>query len=328
MIGIDVSKDTIDCTFVSKDTREIVWHKSFPNTPEGVMELLSITPEGVGWVLEATGRYSLMIAKLAKASGQPAYAAPTRQAKLFCRSIQARAKTDRLDSYGLALFGLSRPLRPYPIKSESLEEVEQLLRARRGLSKALTGLMQRQKELPYARDVLDPTIEHLKERIKEIDKRIREATEESEELGFTKELRKVPGVGPTTAAHVGVALASREFERADQFVAYVGLDVGVVASGKRKGERGLTKQGDAELRRLLYCSAQSSARARKDRTFREQYEAELAKGLSKTGAWCAVARKIAKVCWALHRHGGVYDPERVRAGRSERGANRSQHLRE
>jgi hypothetical protein len=42
-----------------------------------------------------------------------------------------------------------------------------------------------------------------------------------------------------------------------------------------------------------------------------QYERELAKGLASTQAICAVARKIAKVAWALVRSGDDYDPQRV-----------------
>ena len=94
-------------------------------------------------------------------------------------------------------------------------------------------------------------------------------------------------------------------------MAYLGLDVSVAQSGRRKGERGLTKQGDAELRRLLFLCACASLRA-KDPVFRDQYERERAKGLPSTAALCAVARKMAKVCWSLARHGTDYDPARVR----------------
>ena len=79
-------------------------------------------------------------------------------------------------------------------------------------------------------------------------------------------------------------------------MAYICLDVGAIQSGKRKGERGLTghmphmtKQGDAELRRLLYLCAKSSLRA-KNSPFKDHYEREKAKRLSNKAAPCAVAR--------------------------------------
>lgn len=62
---------------------------------------------------------------------------------------------------------------------------------------------------------------------------------------------------------------------------------------------------------LLFLCASASLRA-KDPVFKEQCEREKAKGLPTTAALCAVARKIAKVCWSIARHGTDYDPARVR----------------
>ena len=77
--------------------------------------------------------------------------------------------------------------------------------------------------------------------------------------------------------------------------------------------RRLTKQGDGELRRLLYLAAQANLRSRNS-PFKAQYERERAKGLSSTAALaalCAVARKLARLAWSLHKHGSTYDPNRV-----------------
>ena len=72
----------------------------------------------------------------------------------------------------------------------------------------------------------------------------------------------------------------------------------------------MSKQGDAELRRLFYRCAQASLRA-KESPFVAQYEREQKKGLSKTAALCAVARKMARLCWSLAHHETEYDPGRV-----------------
>ncbi len=105
-------------------------------------------------------------------------------------------------------------------------------------------------------------------------------------------------------------LTSRSFGHSDQFVAYCSLDVRVRQSGKKSGQLGLSKQGEAELRRLLYLAAQASLRA-KDSPFNAQYERERAKGLSSTAALCAVARKLARLAWSFVHHGSPYNPERV-----------------
>lgn len=93
-------------------------------------------------------------------------------------------------------------------------------------------------------------------------------------------------------------------------MAYCGLDVRIQASGKKHGQLGLSKQREAELRRLLFLAAQASLRA-KNSSFREQYEHERAKDLSSTIALCAVARKMARLCWSIVIYGSFYNPNRV-----------------
>ena len=83
-------------------------------------------------------------------------------------------------------------------------------------------------------------------------------------------------------------------------------------SGQLRGRRRLSKQGDAELRRLFYLCAQATLRSRDpDNPFTQQYERERATGLPTTAAVCAVARKRARTCWSLVTHGTSYDPARV-----------------
>jgi transposase len=106
-------------------------------------------------------------------------------------------------------------------------------------------------------------------------------------------------------------LLDKQFTRPDQFVAYVGLDIRVHQSGQRHGQFGLSKHGDAELRRLLYLAAMAAASSTRDPPFAERYAREQAKGLAKTAALNTVARKLAKVAWPIVTHGTSYDPKRV-----------------
>jgi transposase len=125
-----------------------------------------------------------------------------------------------------------------------------------------------------------------------------------------KLLDEIPGIGPVTAATVGACLQDKRFAHPDAFVAYTGLDLKVQDSGQSKGARRLTKEGPGELRRLLYLAAQANLRC-KDSPFKDQYERERAKGLTPTAALCAVARKLAKVCWSIDKYGTHYQAERV-----------------
>lgn len=307
MLGLDVSKATLSCALLDPATRTFTWQGVVQNSAAGVAQLLARTPAAAAWVLEPTGRYSLSVAQQARAAGRRVLLAPPRKAKKFLESLQDRAKTDRVDARGLGLYAVCVPLAPYPIKDEAVERLQQLLTARKGLAQALAALHQQATELPYAPEALKEAVADLKRRLQELD---RQLAAERKQWPVMRQLLPVPGIGPVTAASVAACLASKHFERPEQFVSYCGLDIRVRQSGQRKGSLGLTKQGDAELRRLLYLGAQASLRA-KGSPFAEQYRRERAKGLSSTAALCAVARKLARLCWALARSGADYRPERV-----------------
>lgn len=314
MLGIDVSKDTLSCTLLDATTRQMLWHKEVKNNLTGWKQLLKQTPPTVPWVLEPTGRYSQDVARVAREAGRDVRLAQPKKAQLFLKSVQSRAKTDKLDAAGLALYGLSCQgtscqLVPYPLKNQMQDELDQLLCARKGLSQSLCELQARQRDLPRAAQALAPAVEVLQNQLKTVDRQIAGLTK-APELQAVQELQKVPGIGPVVASTLVSRLTARSFSHPDQFVAYCGLDVKVRQSGKKRGQLGISKQGEAELRRLLYLAAQASLSA-KDSPFKVQYERERAKGLSSTAALCAVARKLARVSWSIVTHGSTYDPERV-----------------
>jgi transposase len=325
MLGIDVSKDTLACALYDPAQEKFQWEQAVAHTPAGLAQLLQRTPPEVPWVLEPTGRYRLSVARAAREAGRQVLLAPSRKAKKYLQSLQERAKTDRLDSRGLALFAVSRPkthpLAPYPLKTPAVEQLDQLLLARRGIVEALTSLKQRVAELPHAAEPLRQAVADLEKQRQALDAQIATATASSA-FAEAKEVQAVPGIGPVTAAAVVSRLKAKAFTHPDQFVAYLGLDVVIVQSGKRAGQRGLSKQGDAELRRLLYLCARASLTA-KESPFRAQYERELAKGLAKTAALNAVARKLARLCWSLVKHGTKYDAARVYQQASSRSASSS-----
>lgn len=345
MLGIDVSKATLCCTLLHSETGIRVWEREVPNTPAGIAVLLQKTPPDVPWALEPTGRYSQTVARTAYEAGREVLLAQPKKAKNFLASIQSRAKTDSLDSNGLAHYARAHKLPPYPLKTPMAEQLDQLLSARRGLSQTIASLEARRRELPHAAAHLQEAIAALKQQRRGLDREIAlvpkladearlivthstptlslvtEPSDSSEQsvspaiaapsyAALIKELQRVPGFGPVTASTVVSRLTSRYFSTSDKFVAYSGFDVSVRQSGNSKGSGALTKQGDAELRRVLYLAAQASLRA-KDSPFKMQYDKERAKGLSSTAAICAIARKMARLSWSIVTFGTSYDPDRI-----------------
>jgi transposase len=310
MIGIDTSKSKLDYSLVLRDKLAAQWQRKTPNCPEGYTKLLQDTPPDTPWVIEPTGRYSLGVVQFAVETGQKILLAPPARAKAFLNSLQSRAKTDKIDAKGLAMFGLSRQLFEYTLKEGTVDLADQLLSARRGLSSAITRLTLQRQQLPLAQAPLQATITAVKLEMKKLDKQIAEHTKTSPRLESARRIEAVPGIGKITAAAVASRLSGKSFSHPDKFVAYIGLDTRVAESGKRTGRRHISHEGDAELRRLLYVCAQATLRS-KNSPFKVQYERERKKGLPSTAALCAVARKMARLCWSLHKHGTTYDPARV-----------------
>ncbi len=309
MLGVDVGKDELHGTWRDPETRAIRWAGAVPNTAAGIRRLLGRAP-AAPLVVEPTGRHGEPLVRAARAAGREVLLAPPRKARAFLWAERPRAKTDRLDSAGLALYGLGGRLRPYPLPSELMDRVRQLLAARRGLSRSLASLRQQRDALPRAADALGPAIAALGAQVAALDRELAALVRRHGELGPARALAAVPGIGPVTAAALAACLVERRFATADQFVAYVGLDLRVRQSGRRRGQFGLSKHGDAELRRLLYLAAAAATRAG-DRTLAARYHRHLAKGLPTTAALNAVARKLARLAWSMVTHGTAYDPTRV-----------------
>lgn len=309
MLGIDVSKATLTCTLVDPHERRVCWGTTVPNAATGIARLMQRTAAHCAWVVEPTGRYSDLVVQRARDAGRTVLLAQPKRAKAFLAAVSPRAKTDRVDSDGLALYGLATPLRPFPVKGETMAQIEQLLAARKGISESMARLRQQQAALPQAQIYLATAIAALHREQQGIEQQLAVLTRQETAVA---RLQGIPGVGPVTAAAVAVCLTSKEFGHPDQFVAYVGLDIRVRDSGQRRGQRTLSHHGDAEIRRLLYLCAQANLRSKEpENPFRQQYERERAKGLSSTGAVCAVARKPARTCWSLVTHGTEYEGARV-----------------
>lgn len=307
MVGIDVSKNSLSVCAWDPAQGEVRGRWEFPNSPSGIAQLLAQLPAGEPWALEPTGRYSEPVARAGLAQGRSVLLAPPRAAKQFLASLHPRAKTDPLDAKGLACYAACVSLKPFTFKAEAMEKLSQLLAARKSISQSLAGFRQQQTALPQAAAPLAAVCGALEAQLKDLDRQIAQLARQEP---AAKRLQTIPGVGPVSAASLLVRLQSTQFATYDQFVAYVGLDLRVFDSGAHRGKRKLSRHGDAELRRLLFLCAQASLRT-KDSPFALQYERERAKGLASTQALCAVARKMAKVAWALVRSGEDYDPTRV-----------------
>jgi len=124
-------------------------------------------------------------------------------------------------------------------------------------------------------------------------------------------LKSTPEFGRKTVAVLRAELGDvTRFQRVDQVVAYVGLDLQVRQSGKWKGQVKLSKRGSGRVRRVLYMAALRSL-ALPASAFGAYYRRLVARRLKARDALTAVMRKMLIVAYHLLRSNETYDPTKV-----------------
>lgn len=118
-------------------------------------------------------------------------------------------------------------------------------------------------------------------------------------------ITSVPGLGLVCGALLVMLFGRLQERSADALIAFTGLDPRANDSGKKTGQRRLSKRGWPEIRRLLYAAAMSAARTK---TWNAFYRAQRDKGLSTTAALIVLARKLLRVAFSLFKQQANFDP--------------------
>ena len=296
LCGIDVSKDTLDIATSDEITTQI------PNTPEGISQWLASLPKGSKIALESTGRYHEAVLDLALGAGFDVYIVNGQQLHHYRQAVGPRAKTDTHDAqllrrYLCHEYGHLTAVNPL---NNQQKRLWQLLKRRAMLIKMRTQLTLPMKGDAELQSISQGIVSELNLAIKKVERLMFALAKAQNWASAIAHCRSVPGIGPLNALALVTCFHRGTFQRVDQFIAYMGLDVRVRDSGRMRGKRKLTKRGEPEMRRLLYMAAWSFARNPK---FRPLYEQMRSRGLSSTAAHIAMARKLARIAFALMKKG-------------------------
>ena len=136
-----------------------------------------------------------------------------------------------------------------------------------------------------------------------IEKRILAAVTEAGVLHQVRRCQAVEGIGFLTAVALTMAFQRGEFESADAYIAFLGMDLRVSDSGQMNGRRSLSKKGDSEIRRLLHNAASAGIRSE---AWKPLYEGYLARGLKTTQVLVIIARKLARIAFSLMKNQSEY----------------------
>jgi transposase len=123
-------------------------------------------------------------------------------------------------------------------------------------------------------------------------------------------LKTLPGVGAITALTILAEAGDlRRFHHHRQFLKYCGLDLAKSQSGQSKEHEVLSKRGNKRLR-LAFWMAGLVAIHQRENAFRDKYERYLSAtpfdADRKRKALTAVAAKMARVAYAVVKHGSDY----------------------
>jgi len=265
LLGIDVSKDTLDASMSSCNK---VRAKSFANSPDGWRHLLdwliSQKIRRVHACLESTGRYSLGIACKLKEAGHVVSIVNPAQIRDFARTKLGRNKTDGVDASHIREYcELFKPS-PWAPPSHAHRQLGELQTIRAGIVAGLTEWKNRKNSGmvdAVAQSLADATISHFTSQLGAVEKAIAQTIDNDSDLRRKRDLLlSISGVGETLASAVLAELPGPDVLRSSaEVVAYAGLNPRQHQSGTSIDRpTRISKIGNVVLRTALYMPAMSA----------------------------------------------------------------------
>lgn len=328
-VGIDVAKDTLQVCAVGSFGKR---GRKFANTKEGNAELLAwsggLLKEGdePRFCMEATGWYSLGIARHLVDAGHFVSVENPRFVKHFAQGAKIQNKTDESDALAIAEYVKRMDPPVWRQREAPRLELAQLLSRYGELGDEARACSNRlgNPHLPLAvRASLERTHAHLDEEAKGLLKGARALVASwaflAEEVAA---YALVPCVGELSAMRIAASLGNpADYESAQAFAAAAGVNPKRRESGTQKGKTTISRSGSPELRGDLYMTAVAAVRG--NAPVKALYDRLLDKGKPKKSALLAAMRKLLMICYGVRRRlaKGLV-PYGIRPSEEERKAER------
>ena len=281
------------------------------NERKSIAQWLRQMPRGARLGMESTGGYHELLADMAHKAGLQVFVINPRQLRRYAEGVGNRGKTDRMDAQVIAryverehadLHGYVPPSKEQRTLARLTGRRATLVKAKDMATQSLRGLAGIERERCGLVAGIDRMIAKLELLIERALAQLPTAARAAEHI------ETIPGFGRLTSTYLAHRFTRLPYTSGDAAVAQTGLDPRADDSGKRHGRRKLSKAGPSEQRRLLFNCGRVAARTA---VWRPYYEAQLAKGLSKTAAAVILARKMVRVAFALYKHDRPFDPSHV-----------------
>jgi len=299
-VGVDISKDTLDVHLYPAGAA-----RRFDNTRTGRCGLVAwLAQFTIGRVVfEPTGPYHHAFERQLAQAGLPLAKVNPRQARRFAQAVGQNAKTDAVDAAMLARLAalLEPPVRP--VVSQALDDIKELIGARRALVKDRTAAHQRNgvHRSALLKRQAAQRLAQIERQLAAIDTALHAMLASDPLLKARFDiLVSIPGLGATTALIMVAEMP--ELGTLDHRCAasLAGLAPLARDSGRHRGKRRI-QGGRAALRQALYMPALVAVRFNAE--LKAKYQALRVAGKPPKLALTVIMRKLLVLANALVRDG-------------------------
>ena len=312
VIGLDVSKDTIDATLITNKGSED--YIKISNNTEGFENLINwIKTKRIRKIaisMEATGIYYEKASEYLSAL-YTVYVINPLKIKEYAKSQFRHTKTDKADSKLIAEFAGRHldKLTPFrPSENPTLCKLINLLQQLKEQQKETQNRLHTAKDI-YIKSTHEAIIELLEEKIDQTSKRIEGMIKQKASLNIEyQNLQTIPAIGKETAVILLRHLTDKNFETANKFVAFAGLSPKIEQSGTSVKKNGrLSQYGHRQLKRALFMPALVAYRMN---AFPQLVSNLEAAKKPKMIIIVALMRKLAKIAFYIHKTKKPFDKAR------------------
>jgi transposase len=181
------------------------------------------------------------------------------------------------------------------LKEDRAKALYEAARTSVGVTEGMTSIIREIGELLVAMDAAESFTKALE----------KEMAHYLKQIPYSNSILSIKGIKEVTAAGlIGEVGDFRKFKTLSEVIKLAGLDLYEISSGKHQGRRRISKRGRSLLRKILYFAALNTVR--RDGIMHHQYQQYLERGMLKTKALIAIARKLLGIIFALVRDQSVY----------------------
>lgn len=312
-IGIDVSKDKLDCAVMASDYSVLI-EKIIINKDQKIasffkafMKKAMVNAEELLVCIESTGIYGRNIERVCLALNIPFW--EEQALKIKRASTDFRGKNDKKDALRIAEYCLryeNRKLLKTKVKPE-IAELRALAKSRETLLGQKLALENQLREAeshdPALYKVLKKQFDVVKKTIvkaiKSVEADIKELVSETQEIKTNIDLIKtIPGIGQTTAVQFVIHTNNFEnFKSAKHLACFAGVVPFSNESGTIVKKPRVSKMANMKLKTLLHLAALSAVRSKSE--LKEYYIRKVSEGKNKMSVINAIRNKLVHRIWSV-----------------------------